>query len=269
METSFVIKLTHRKSGETVYLKCPRPISETGVENLEKWLDQITRLNPDFAPEEAVAHAVERMNQSRHYATIQVVDKPWDVEAAYGEAEDGDVPQEPPPRPQKLTFHVRCMAECMTEITFSRGNVTLEEAMAYAKAHVHELDTFYPPKITAALEVIDGSGYLAEDPASAQVVCIDANFTASPATARCVKFSRALTDDETEYFRRFLQALPDATPEDNDGVVTCAVEAFNRLAAEQNWDVTAEKLDKIEPWNSMIAYGHDFEPGLGQVVRIR
>lgn len=263
--TSFVIKATDRKSGAVVYLKSTRPIFSAEVENLGRMLGQISQSNPEFSPEEVAACAADRLSQSGHYAGIQVAAQPWDTEVDYGEE-----PRTPKSRSQKLTFHVRCLADCVSEITFPRGNMTLDEAMAYAKAHVHELDTFYPPKLLTAQEVVEGSGYLEDDyPPLAQVVCVDASFTASPATARCVKFSQALTPEQEEHFRQCLKVLSENLLGDNDAVVAGAVKEFNLAAAELDWDVTARLLEHIEPWNTMIAHGCEFEPTLGPTIRIQ
>lgn len=260
-KASYVVKVTDRKTGVAAYLKYPRRISPAGMETLSRFLSQVAKYNPDFSPDEVVAHVVDRLKQSSMYAALRVEAQPWDAEVAFGEE-----PQEQKNPSQRLTFHVRCLADCMTGVTFPHGGMTLEEAMADAKAHLHELCSFSPPKIVSVLEVVEGSGYLTDDcPPLAQVVCVDTAFTAAPATARCVKFSRPLTQEQDEYFRKCLKLLSDERVGDNDAVVTNAVKAFNATAAAEGWTVTAEKLEHIEWWNSMVAYGHDFEPELPSV----
>lgn len=260
-KASYIVKVTDRKTGATAYLKYPRRISPAGMETLSRFLTQVAKYNPDFSPDEVVAHVVDRLRQSSIYAALRVAAQPWDAEVAFGEEPQG---QKNPS--QKLTFHVRCLADCVTDITFPSGGMTLEEAMDYAKAHVRELDAFYPPKIVTVLDVVEGSGYLADDcPPLAQVVCVDTTFTATPATARCVKFSQPLTEEQDEYFRKCLKTMSDSRVGDNDMVVTGAVKAFNNAAAKFGWTVTAEKLAHMEWWNSMVAYGHDLAPQLSTV----
>lgn len=258
---SYVVKVTDRKTGAVAYLKYPRRVSPAEMDGLSRFLNQVAKNNPEFPPEVVVAHVVDRMSQSKQYAALQVDAQPWDAEVAFGEE-----PQEQKNRSQRLTFHVRCLADCVAGVTYPSGGMTLEEAMDDAKTRLHELCSFSPPKIISVEEVVEGSGYLADDcPPLAQVVCVDTTFTATPATARCVKFSRPLTQEQDEYFRKCLKTMYDERVGDNDMVVTGAVRAFNNAAAKFGWTVTAEKLEHIEWWNSMVAYGHDLEPELSTV----
>lgn len=255
---SYVVKVTDRKTGAVAYLKYPRRVSPAGLEGLSLFLTQVAQHNPAFTPEEVVAHVVDRLKQGSMYAALQVDAQPWDAEVAFGEE-----PQEQKNPSQRLTFHVRCLADCMTEANYPSGGMTLEEAMADVKAHLHDFSAFYSPKIVSVLDVVEGSGYLADDcPPLAQVVCVDATFTATPTTARCVRFSQPLTQEQDEYFRKCLKLMFDKRVGNNDNVVTGAVKLFNATAAAEGWTVTAEKLEHIEWWNSMVAYGQDLEPEL-------
>lgn len=254
---AYTVKVTDRKTGTVTYLKYPHPLTPDEAEDLGSYLAQIARHNPDFSPEQVVAAAIDRRNQSQHYhgRPIQVSSAPWDMEVAYGES-----PKKP--TPQRLTFHIRCLADCVSCITFP-GGTTLEEGMAYAKAHIDELDTFYPPRIIKCLEIVEGSGCLEADcPPTSQVVCVDDTFTASANTARCVKFSRRLTDEQANLFRECLKKLNMARIGGNGAVTAEAVKLFNTLAESQGWDVTGTVLDTMEPWERVMDYdAYDPERG--------
>ncbi len=262
----YIVKVTDRGSGESVYLKFPHLLPPVALENLEKRLAGIARSNPEFTPAQVAAHAADQLNQQARYAAyqtekpIRATETPWDYEVAYGEAKaEGEKP-----RSQRFTFHVRCLADCVTEVTFPQGGETVETATAYAKKHLGEFDRFANPRIIKACEVVEGSGCLAEDcPPLAQVVCVDGSFTASTETAKCVKFSRPLTEDEAAFFRVCLkEGSPGGPGYDNTQVVDFAVKLFNGLSEKQGWDVTAEMLDHMEPWHRMIDYDvYKYGPG--------
>ncbi len=254
---TYTVKVTDQKTGTVTYLKYPHPLTPDSAERLGRFLAQIARHNPDFSPEKVAEIAVDRLNQGQHYhdRPIRIDAAPWDMEVAYHEGSE-DV------TPRRLTFHTRCLADCVTAITFTH-DVTLEEAMAYAKAHMDELDTFYPPRIIKCLEIVEGSGCLEDDcPPNSQVVCVDGTFTASAHTAQCVKFSRRLSDEQADLFRSCLKKASVARIGGNREVVAQAVKMFNTLASEYGWDVTAELLNTLEPWERVMDYdAYDVEGG--------
>lgn len=256
-KASYVVKVTDKGTGTVSYLKYPQPVTEIGLESLGKYLTQTAALNPKFTPEKLVATVVDRENQGPLYRNQPVVveAQPWDAEVTYG-TERKERPS------QRFTFHVRCLADCVTAITFPNGT-TPEEALAYAKAHLDEIDLVFPPRIVKALEVVEGSGCLEDDyPPTAQVMCVDATFTASAQTARCVKFSRHLTEEEADLFRSCLMEFRYGHG-DNSTVTEGAVKLFNALALKKGWDVTAEVLDHLEPWERVMDYdAYDLERGL-------
>ncbi len=253
-KASYVIKVTDRGTGTVTYLKYPRPVSELGLESLGKYLTQTAALNPSFTPEKVVAMVADRQNQASLYQQSPIVAEaqPWDAEVVYGKENPS----------QRFTFHVHCLADCVTSITFPQGT-TPEDAMAYAKAHLDEIDTFSLPRILKALEIVEGSGCLEDDyPPTAQVMCVDATFTASAHTARCVKFSRHLTEEQADFFRFCLMKFRYGYG-DNAAVTEGAVKLFNALAPDKGWDVTAQVLDHLEPWERVMDYeGYDLEQGL-------
>lgn len=256
-KASYVIKVTDKGTGTVSYLKYPRPVSQLGLESLGKYLTQAAALNPKFTPEKVMATVADRENQGPLYRQSPVVveAQPWDAEVAYGTERKENTSQ-------RFTFHVRCLADCVTAITFPRGT-TPEAAMDYAKAHLDEIDTFSPPRITKVLEIVEGSGCLEDNyPPTAQVMCVDAAFTASVQTARCVKFSRHLTQEQADLFRSCLMKFRYGFG-DNNAVTEAAVKLFNALAPDKGWDVTAEILDHMEPWERVMDYeGYDLEQGL-------
>ncbi len=247
-KASYVVKVTDKRTGTVSYLKYPQPVTELGLDSLGKYLTQTAALNPSFSPEKLVATVVDRQNQGPLYRNQPVVveAQPWDAEVAYGTERKENTSQ-------RFTFHVRCLADCVTSITFPQGT-TPEAAMDYAKAHLDEIDLVFPPRITKALEVVEGSGCLEDDyPPTAQVMCVDAAFTASVQTARCVKFSRHLTEEQADLFRFCLMKFRYGFG-DNSAVTEAAVKLFNALAQKKGWDVTAEVLDHLEPWERVMDY---------------
>ena len=253
--------VTDRGSGESVYLKYPHPLSQLTLENLERQLAGIARNNPEFTPIQVAAHAADRLNQLPSYTArpIRAAETPWDYEVAYGEAEGEK------PRSQRFSVHVRCLADFVTEGIFLQGGETVETATAYIKEHLGELERFTNPRIIKACEVVEGSGCLEDDyPPLAQVVCVDGTFTASAETAKCVKFSRALTEEEAVFFRVCLREIAPGGGHgySNTQVVGDGVKLFNGISEQQGWGVTAEVLDHMEPWSRMVDYGfYKSEPG--------
>lgn len=251
---NFIVKVTDRGSGESVYLKYPHPPSQLSLDNLEKLLAGIARNNRSFTPIQVVNHAADRLNRlpSCSVKPILAAETPWDYEVAYGEAkEEGETPQ-----PQRFTFHVRCLADCVTEVTFPQGGETVESATAYVKKHLGETDAVTSPRIIKICELVEGSGCLEDYPPLAQVVCVDGTFTASAKTAKCVKFSRAITDYEAAFFQVCLRKIaPGGYGYDNTYVVEDGVKLFNGISEQQGWGVKAEILDHMEPWSRMVDYG--------------
>lgn len=249
-DPSYIVKVTDRGSGESVCLKYPHPPSQVALENLERKLTDIARNNPEFTPFQVAFQAADRLNAQPMYTVrpIRAAETPWDYEVAYGEAKDEAT------RSQRFTFHVRCLADCVAEATFPQGGETVETATAYVKEHLGEFDRFFNPKIIKACEVVEGSGCLEDDyPPLAQVVCVDGTFTASPETAKCVKFSRPITDYEAAFFQVCLKEGSSSGPGyGNAFVVDCGIKLFNGISEQQGWGVTAEVLDHIEPWHRMI-----------------
>lgn len=262
---SYIVRVTDKGSGESVYLKYPHSLPPVALENLQKRLAGIAKSNPEFTLAQVAAHAADLFNQQSRYASyqtekpIRATSAPWDYEVAYGEAKE----RKKSPS-QRFTVHVRCLADCVTEVTFPQGGMTVETATAYVKAHLDEFDAFRSPHIVKACEVVEGSGCLENDcPPLAEVVCVDDTFTAATQTAKCVKFSRRLTDQEASFFRSCLKEFSPGGPGvENASVVAYAVKLFNATAQKQGWDVTAEVLEHLEPWHRMMDYDlYKPEPG--------
>ena len=250
-EATFTVKATDARTGEASYIKFPRPVWKGETDSLKKYFDLMAAHNPDFTPEQIAAHIADRLGEKKPYKGVQVAGKPWDAEVVYGE-EGETAPKKNPS--QRLVFRVLCVADCTAEIMFPQGT-NLTDAMAYAKAHLHEIEHFQMPRTMRPFEVIEGSGHLEEDyPPWGQVVCVDGAFSADVRTAKCVRFSRQLTEEQAAAFRACLKEFAYPGGEANGETVRLAVQMFNATAKAKEWEVTAEVLEALEPWDRVMDY---------------